>query len=281
MDKSPTTTLCIGTDYVDWSPVLAGAVVAATLSFVLLAAGAAIGLTLNGPYTTHAVGKYGATLAAAWGMIVTIGSFLAGGYIAGRLRAVWGEDGIDEIEFRDGLHGLLVWSLAIFFGGLLVVMASLPIARSGAFGGSAEAHSPARAWALSPVADLLLRGSYAVTITAGQPAINDVKDEAIRVLASSVAAGSLSDANRAYLLQIVANRAGVSGAEAEKRVDAVYADASRAIDDERRAGVLLGLVTTTALMFGLAAAWYAAQRGGHHRDHDIPAKFVFFLRQPA
>jgi hypothetical protein len=28
------------------------------------------------------------------------------------------------------------------------------------------------------------------------------------------------------------------------------------------------------------AAWYAAQRGGHHRDHNIPARFVMRRSMP-
>jgi hypothetical protein len=31
-------------------------------------------------------------------------------------------------------------------------------------------------------------------------------------------------------------------------------------------------------MIGLAAAWYAAQRGGHHRDGNIPARFTWGWR---
>ena len=66
--------------------------------------------------------------------------------------------------------------------------------------------------------------------------------------------------------------------DAEKRVNEVYAEARRAIDQARNAAVLVGLVTTTALMFGMVATWYAAQRGGHHRDHNIPAKLGLFRR---
>ena len=39
-----------GSSYVEWSAVFAGAVVASAISFVLLTAGAAIGLSLVSPY---------------------------------------------------------------------------------------------------------------------------------------------------------------------------------------------------------------------------------------
>jgi hypothetical protein len=63
-----------------------------------------------------------------------------------------------------------------------------------------------------------------------------------------------------------------------KRVNDAYAESVLQIDEARKAAVLVGLVTTTALLFGLAATWYAAQRGGYHRDHNIPAKFNFYVR---
>ena len=102
---STTTTSQTGTSYVDWGPILAGATAAAALSFVLLTAGAAIGLSLVSPYPSQSYGKWAATVATAWALVVTIGSFLAGGYIAGRMRSAWGESQSDEIEFRDGIHG--------------------------------------------------------------------------------------------------------------------------------------------------------------------------------
>jgi CHAT domain len=37
---------------------------------------------------------------------------MAGGYVAGRMRLRWHEAG-DETEFRDGLHGGLVWAVAV------------------------------------------------------------------------------------------------------------------------------------------------------------------------
>ena len=73
----------------------------------------------------------------------------------------------------------------------------------------------------------------------------------------------------------VASRTGLPPAEAEKRVDFAYAKAVEAVEKARKATVLAGLATATALLLGLAAAWYAAQHGGRHRDQNIPAKFTF------
>jgi hypothetical protein len=135
--------------------------------------------------------------------------------------------------------------------------------------------------ALVPAIDAMLRGTSVSAPTTVQAATTDVRDEATRILVGSVSNGALSDANRTYLAQVISQRAGLAPAEAEKRVNDAYAEAGRAIDNARKAAILVGLVTATALLFGLVASWYAGQRGGHHRDHNIPAKFGPFRRRVA
>ena len=94
-------------------------------------------------------------------------------------------------------------------------------------------------------------------------------------MASAVANGSLTAPNRAYLAQLVSQRTGISQQEAERRVDEAFVAAREAADKARRAGILTGFVTAASLMLSLAAAWWAAIKGGHHRDHSIPARFEF------
>ena len=62
--------------------------------------------------------------------------------------------------------------------------------------------------------------------------------------------------------------------EAEKRVDQAYTDAVSSLETARKATVLAGLVTATALLVGLLAAWFAAQNGGRHRDENLPARLI-------
>src|SRR5262245_26341866 len=52
--------------------------------------------------------KVVAALAAFWAMARQIGSFLVGGYIAGRMRSHWSDAPPHEARFRDEVHGLLV-----------------------------------------------------------------------------------------------------------------------------------------------------------------------------
>jgi hypothetical protein len=267
-----------GTSYVDWGPIFAGAVAAVALSFVLLTAGAAIGLSLVSPYPSQSYGKSAATLATTWALVVTIGSFLIGGYVAGRMRLTWDEGNPVEVEFRDGVHGFLVWSLSILIGGLIASLAGTASTLIGAQVGKASVYSSERTSILAPTIDVLLRGVQGASAMTAQPANIELREEVTRVLVSSISAGQLATADRTYLAQIVAHRAAVAVVEAEKRVDIVYAEAGRVIDQARKTAVLVGLVTTTALLFGLVATWYAAQRGGHHRDHNIPARLGLFRK---
>ena len=117
--------------FIDWGAILAGALTAAALSFVLLTFGAAIGLSVVSPWPSSGVSaRTFSALAVFWTLVQQIGAFLAGGYIAGRMRAGWAELNADEVEFRDGLHGALVWALGIRIGAaLLLATAGAPTAR--------------------------------------------------------------------------------------------------------------------------------------------------------
>jgi hypothetical protein len=104
---------------------------------------------------------------------------------------------------------------------------------------------------------------------------DDTRAEMSRLLLSAVATGSLSGESRAYLVQIVAQRAGIPQQEAERRVDQAFNAAREAADKARRAAILTGFVTAASLVLSLGAAWWAAMKGGNHRDHSIPARFEF------
>jgi hypothetical protein len=260
------TELVVERSHVEWGPVFAGALAAAALSSVLLAAGASLGLSLISAYPDHSHARSAGTIAAAWSLIVTIGSFMLGGYIAGRMRSSWHEGSLDEVAFRDGMHGFLVWSLGIVVGSVLVMFASLGAVQLGAQVAASPAVQTDTAFA--PATDTLLRSSTAAATPNAAISQAD-RDEVGRILATSVANGSLSANDRTYLAQRVAQRTGVPQDEAEKRVDAAFADAQRAAEKARKAAVLTGLVTVSALLISLAAAWYAAQRGGYNRDNNF------------
>ncbi len=271
----------VRTSFVDWAPVLAGAVAASAISFVLFAAGAAIGLSLLSPYPSQSYGKWAATLSAFWAIFVPILSLLIGGYIAGRMRGAWSTNP-EEVGFRDGVHGLLVWSTALFIGVVLAYFAAGTAVHVGGELGKAAISD--RGALVSSFVDALVRptpGALPPNQPSG-PAQPLNENELTRILVGSTASGTLEADDRAYLSQIVANRTGLPPEAAEKRVDEVFAKALEAVDTARKTAIAAGLATATALLLGLAAAWYAAQRGGHHRDHNIPARFsIVVLRKGA
>jgi hypothetical protein len=63
--------------------------------------------------------------------------------------------------------------------------------------------------------------------------------------------------------------------EAERRVDEAVNAARAAADKARRAAILTGFVTAAGLILSLGAGWWAALRGGNHRDTSVPARFNF------
>src|SRR5262249_10306153 len=106
---------------------------AAALSFVLLTFGSSIGLSFASPLPGSGLSaRVIASLAVFWTMVQYIGSFMIGGYLAGRMRAPLNEAKPEEIEFRDGLHGGLVWALGIVIGSALLLSAATAISRTGA-----------------------------------------------------------------------------------------------------------------------------------------------------
>ena len=108
--------------YLEWGPVIAGALGAAAISLVLFTFGSALGLSVVSPYpyaglslTTFLV------LTALFAALVQVGSFAAGGYLAGRMRTPWLNGVESERHFRDGSHGFAVWAVGILIGACIAV----------------------------------------------------------------------------------------------------------------------------------------------------------------
>ena len=283
--------------FVEWAPVIAGAFLASALSFVLLTFGAAIGLTATSPWPNSGMSaKMVGSLAILWVMMQQIGAFMAGGYVAGRMRTRWQETPQHEVEFRDGLHGGLVWAVGIVIGAALFLSAASGAARTGTevAGKAAASVAGSNGSAIDGVLDTMLRPSApqaAATPGPGaQPPAPTARTQAQatenpravmgRIIASSVASGTLTAENKTYLAQLVSQQTGLSQQEAEARVNAAITSAREAADKARRASILTGLVTAISLIVSFGAAWWAALKGGQHRDNSVPARFEFGTRRP-
>jgi hypothetical protein len=281
--------------YVEWGPVVAGALLASALSFVLLTFGTAIGLSATSPWPNSGLSaKALAALAVFWVLVQQIGAFLVGGYVAGRMRTRWADTAQGEVEFRDGLYGGLVWALGIVIGATLIMATAGAVTRTGvqAAGQTAASVASSATSPIDTVLDSLLRPASPQSGTAGvtpppQPSAGTrtppapETNRAImgRILASSVAGGTVSGENRTYIAQLVAQQTGLSQQDAEARVNNAFTQAREAADKARRATILAGLVTAVSLIVSLAAAWWAALKGGEHRDNSVPARFNFAPRR--
>ena len=106
--------------YVDWAAILAGTVVALAVSVVLFTFGSAIGLSMVSFEPRDGASLFWlAIVSGLWFIWVAVTSFGAGGYMAGRLRRPAPGASVDEIEVRDGSHGLLVWATGALLGAIL------------------------------------------------------------------------------------------------------------------------------------------------------------------
>jgi hypothetical protein len=218
-----------------------------------------------------------ASLAIFWIMAQQIATFIAGGYVAGRLRSRWHEAAQDEVAFRDGLHGGLVWAVGIVIGAGLLMATAAGIARTGAevTGKTAVAAAASTTNPMDLVLDTMLRPAAAAPARTPAQPTDDPRPQISRILTSAAAAGSLPEPNRAYLAQLIAQRAGIPEEEAVKRVSEALSAAREAADKGRRAAVVTGLATAISLLVSFAAAWWAAIKGGEHRDNAVPARFAF------
>jgi hypothetical protein len=255
---------------VSWSAVFAGALAALGLSIVLVVLGSAFGFGAMSPFagdglSITAIG----TVTVLWLILTQIFASVAGGYIAGRVRSRWSIHR-DEVFFRDTVHGLLTWAVA---SALMVAVAGL------ALGGGAAAATAVTTAAIasedgapSPadlITDRLYRSPGADT---GELAAS--RDEASRLVVMAIADESLvTEEDRAWLVEDVAERASLDIDLAEARVQMAFSEiavageeAREEVDAARAASATLAIATALAMMVGAFVAAGAAVFGGRERD---------------
>ena len=319
------------TPTVSWGAIFAGAFSAAALSFVLLAIGAAFGLSVASPWDL--TGREAADTAAAAGIgaaifliVVHAISSGTGGYLAGRLRPKPTHLRGDETYFRDTAHGLVVWAvsavatilmiawlaMAAASGGVALTAAGIGAAGQAAQGAAAGAAPAVMAEmrdqdSLGYVVDSMFRpvgpqapsgetgtGQASTNGVAPQPSAPSTEGSAATLpLATTSDArsrreevgrvlrvafdGELSQEDKTYLTQLVAQETGMTQPEAEQRVNQVIEKAKatkaeaeqkakEAADAARKAGMYTALWGAVAMLAGAFAAALAATWGGRARD---------------
>ena len=260
--------------YISWGAVIAGAIAASALTFVLITFGAAIGLAIASPSATWRDTSVAlALLSGLWLLLTAIASFALGGYLAGRLRATGESTTTDEVELRDGLHGLLVWGLAILIGAAL----ALGLARTAAAPATGNVLAPTASTA-EPLLAFELDRLFRADRRPGEAVEPDVRAQAARIITTSLGHADMAAEDRAYLVRLVMARTGLAQPDAERRVAEVIAQARRAIRRARANAVILAFMAAASLLAGAAVAWFAAGFGGRHRDGEaVPA---FWLNRP-
>src|ERR1700721_1840713 len=116
-----------------WGAILAGAVVAVSVSLVLVTLGAGLGFASVSPWSDRGLSASAFTVPSTIWLIVTQWlSAAAGGYMAGRLRHRWLATHTHEVFFRDTAHGLLTWAVATLFVALMLIRSMSSLMEGGA-----------------------------------------------------------------------------------------------------------------------------------------------------
>jgi hypothetical protein len=287
MEADPRTasTILDAQSAVSWGAIAAGAVGAAALALLLIAFGAGLGLSAVSPWSDSGVSA--STFKTGTGIylvIVAVMSSAVGGYLAARLRSKWVGAHAHEVFFRDTAHGFIAWAFATLLSATALSSVTGYLANGavasigGAASQSTRSVNPADIYVdklFRPDTAAQPASAPAASPAAGNPipaAPNGANSNQSRAEVSRLWTASfhdnqeLSAADKAYVVQIVAARTGVSHADAEKRVNDVIVEAKTAADTARKGAAKLSFWLTAAMLFGAFAASLAAVEGGSLRD---------------
>ena len=285
--------------YLDWAAIIGGIVLSSAISLLLLTFGSAVGLSFANFHNATGVAPIWVAIAAAsWLLWVQISSFMAGGYLTGRMRRRFHDATEHESDVRDGAHGLLVWAGGLIVSAIIIVggVGSAATAIGNAVGTATTAASNvAQGAAANPqaanavgslnpqayVTDQLFR--LPAGAAAPQGTTTDFRGEAGRILATSAASGTAVSADdKTYLGQLVAQNTGLPADQANARVDQVLksiddakAKAADAAESARKMAVLAAFLTAASLLVSAVGGYWAAMKGGRHRDENTVFADVF------
>ena len=193
-------------------------------------------------------------LTALWMVITLVASYLAGGYIAGRMRRRVESATDDEVTARDGINGLVVWGLgsvitAVMLSNALSFAANtagnvaagagkaagtVVEAAGSAVGGAASGLADAAGAAIPDEAkndptdylsNQLLRPNQVDPLTADP---EQLAEQTASIVANIYRTGEVSEEDRTYLAGAVAARTDLTQAQAKERVDQIVTQAQEA-----------------------------------------------------
>jgi hypothetical protein len=252
--------------YLEWGPIVAGAIAAAALALVLHAFALAIGLSVSSTAPTWRDSSFALVLLSGlYVVLAALASYGLGGYVAGLMRARLSSD--ENADLRDGLHGLLVWALATLLTAVIGLATAQSLTRLAAptSGQAGPSTSVAGENLIAYDLDRLFRAERRPN---GD--LEHSRAEAARILLTTSSHRGMQPEDRAYLVRLTAASTGLAQPDAERRVDEVAARAKENISRARRSAVILAFTAGAAALLGAAASWFAACAGGRIRDGEAP-----------
>jgi hypothetical protein len=251
---------------ISWAAVLAGAVASCALTLVLLSLGAGLGLSIVSPWVNS--GASATTFEIGTGLYFIVMAMISsaiGGYLAGRLRNRWVGVQSSEVLFRDTAHGFLAWATASVLGAMLLASPAASLIGGATSGAMQAASSSQTTGPMDSYVDTLLRPANPTPENTANR--DDARQELARLLTAEFGGGGEpSAADRSYIAKVVAARAGLSQADADKRVNDVITQVKADIDKVRKATMHLAIWLTLSLFIGAFSAALAATEGGGLRD---------------
>jgi hypothetical protein len=272
---------------VSWAAIFAGAITAAAVSLLLAALGTGLGFaSISAWPNSGASAATFSVMTAVWLIVMQWVASGLGGFITGRLRTKWASLHTHEVFFRDTAHGFVMWAFATVVTVSVVAMAAGGIAREGARAASNVMGAAAQGAAQNMQSSPGSVGAYSVdTLLRAAPSANgaapaadasnptETRAEVTRILATALSDEGLSESDKAYLVQLVASRTGLSPAEAQQRVDTVVSQvkaaevkARQAADQARKVASITAIFTALSMLIGAFIACVAAAIGGRERD---------------
>jgi len=292
-----------GARVVSWGAIFSGVFIAAAAYIALLILGTGLGFTVVSAwnlqdYTTGAIGG----TALVWIVLTQIISLGGGGYVTGRLASDFNNQKSQETHFYDIAHGLLVWALSsmmvalllgtatssLLSGGLSLVTAISKGAGAGIGAGATYALSPghdnlaigSESDPVNYALDVLLRPESAENahdVSSSPKMSNEQKREIARIFMKSVKNDGMSDADKKYVAQLVAQFTGMPRPEALTRVEATLEQIHNAVNkaneqireafnSARDATAAAALWSFATLLFGAVVTAGAACYGGNWRQ---------------
>jgi hypothetical protein len=275
-----------------WSGIVAGAFTAIAVTFIFIALGSGVGLSLASPFSASPSAGTLTVLGAVWLVFAQAIGFATGGYVAGRLRREPMPVHTGETNFRDAASGLVVWAIGVVVTAILLAAVAEKAgsaAATTATVGAAAAGVAGASSQSSPIdyfTDTLLRTNPqapsaaaggaspgGASATAAAPDDRAMHAQVGRILITAIAtnnSNTIAPDDRTYLAQIVSARTGMSMDDAQKRVDDVVnrarASVTQAAETARKAGAYLSFWTFMSLLFGAACATLGGMLGGDLRD---------------